>query len=160
MTLQNFLSRIHWQILPYQSVEKEQLYNCLRLRSDVFVVEQGCMYADLDGKDQDSWHVFGTYEGALIAYARLLPAGVSYTEVSIGRVVTHASYRKHRLGTALMQQCMEWIILNWPNTAIKISAQHHLLAFYSTFGFEPVGEVYDDAGIPHIAMLRPSIKAE
>lgn len=150
----DFLAQVRWVIQPFQAFDLEQLYEALRLRSDVFVVEQNCMYADLDGKDQHSWHVLGYAGDQLVAYARLIPPGISYEMSSIGRVVTHANFRHHRLGTALMEQCIAWIAQQWPGEAIKISAQYHLKKFYNRFGFEQVSDPYDDAGIPHIAMLR------
>jgi ElaA protein len=151
-TNESFLDQIEWKVLPFESLDIHQLYAALRLRNDVFVVEQNCMYADLDGKDQASWHILGYDNQHLVAYARLIPAGISYPETSIGRVVTHPDYRKHRLGTALMRQSISWIQNKWPQQPIKISAQYHLKNFYETFGFEQVSEPYDDAGIPHIAM--------
>ena len=133
----------------FQELSVDELYSILQLRSEVFVVEQNCVYQDIDGKDLKGYHLMCYADGRLAGYTRLLPAGISYREVSIGRVVIGAQYRGLKLGKQLMEQsiiaCGE--LFEYP--AIRISAQAHLSGFYNTLGFEEVGEPYDEDGIPH-----------
>lgn len=136
-----------------------ELYACMRLRQEVFVVEQDCPYLDADGKDQQSWHLLGWQNQQLVAYTRLVPGGISYPDyVSIGRVVTHQSVRRTGVGRALMQESIRQIARLFPEMPVKMSAQCYLVDFYKSFGFETTGAAYPEDGIPHIAMIRKQKK--
>lgn len=148
---------MQWRTLSFAELTTVQLYELLQLRVDVFVVEQNCPYPELDGKDcaAQTWHLLGVdVNGQLQAYARLLAPGISYEEVSIGRVLVRDSARGQGIANILMQQAISECQRLWPQQAIKIGAQQYLLAFYQQLGFEQVSEMYLEDGIPHIDMLR------
>lgn len=144
-----------WRCLRFDQLSVGELHELLRLRAQVFVVEQRCAYLDLDGADPACWHLLGEREGELQAYARLLPAGLSYAEAAIGRVVCEPSTRGSGLGHALMREAVERVRGLWGPGAIRLGAQAHLQGFYRQHGFLPDGEPYDEDGIAHIQMLRP-----
>lgn len=141
----------------FEELSLEELYEIMKIRQDVFVVEQDCPYLDADGKDQKGWHLMGRDEDhEMVAYTRLLPKGVSYDEYpSIGRVLTTEKIRRNGSGKLLMNVSIEWMKKLFGNTAIKIGAQCYLEKFYQSFGFEPEGEPYLEDGIPHVIMVRP-----
>lgn len=142
---------------PFYELSLDELYECLRLRQEVFVVEQDCPYLDNDDKDQKGLHLMGKEGSDLVAYARLLPKGISYENyASIGRIVTSAKGRGKGYGKQLVSTAIAKIEQNWGKQAIKISAQQYLLKFYNELGFQEVGEGYLEDGIPHIGMIRPS----
>ena len=144
-----------WTCKPFDALTPLQLYQLLRLRSDVFVVEQECVFLDPDGFDLQAWHLMAHDDsGELQAYARLLPAGVKAVEPVIGRVITAAASRGTGLGHALMRRALLECERLWPTQAMSLSAQARLQAFYASHGFEPVGKEYIEDGIPHIHMLR------
>ena len=146
---------LSWKIVDWEGLTKDDLYALLSLRAEVFVVEQDCPYQDVDGKDQKSLHVLGFDElGDLIAYSRVVLAGISYPEISIGRVVTHPEKRKGGMGKALMQATLDAIQDQFDNPPIRISAQEYLIQFYEAFGFEQVSEMYLEDDIPHVEMLK------
>lgn len=129
-----------------------ELYAYLQLRSEVFVVEQNCIYQDLDNLDQNSLHVFIHDKDTLVACARIVPANEKYPVISIGRVIVAATYRKQQLGHALMQYCISEIEKHYGPQKIVLSAQAHLQNFYKKHNFAPQGEIYLEDGIPHIHM--------
>jgi ElaA protein len=131
-----------------------ELYAYLQLRSEVFVVEQNCVYQDLDDKDQQSLHVFIHHHDKLVACARIVPAALAYPEISIGRVIVAATHRKQDLGHALMKYCIEAIEARFGQQKIVLSAQAHLQNFYKKHNFAPQGEIYLEDGIPHVYMER------
>lgn len=138
----------------FNDLTVKELYELLRLRSEVFVVEQQCAYLDMDGLDPQALHVLG-YEGAdLVACTRLFAPGICYTEASIGRVATHADWRGRSLGKELMQVSIEALTAAYGATPIKIGAQQYLERFYNNLGFETVSGMYLEDNIPHIKMLR------
>ena len=144
--------------IPHPDLTLDQLYQLLRLRAEVFVVEQNCPYQDLDDKDQHAIHLMGmTEDGRLAAYTRLLPKGVSYPDyASIGRVITAPFARGKGLGRPLMQESIRVLFDVFSKQTVKISAQAHLDRYYGSVGFEGIGDIYDEDGIPHRAMLyRP-----
>jgi ElaA protein len=145
---------ISWTLKSFEDLKVDELYQILALRSEVFVVEQNCVYQDLDGKDNKSWHLMGSMEGEVVAYSRLLPQGISYTDASIGRVVTAPNKRRLGLGIALMQESIASIEKLFNTKEIRISAQCYLLEFYRNLGFVEVGDVYLEDGIPHQEMQR------
>jgi ElaA protein len=142
------------KVSAFSGLQVTELYELLRLRSEVFVVEQNCAFLDQDNKDQQAYHVLLYADEQLAAYCRLLPAGISYEEVSIGRVVTSPAFR----GTGLGRKVMELGIANCERlfglNDIRIGAQTYALPFYASFGFVAQGEVYDEDGIEHIEMVR------
>jgi len=141
----------------FDELKNSELYQILKLRNEVFIVEQNCPYQDIDDKDQESFHVMGWVNGSLAAYARILPAGISYNEISIGRIVTGPGYRGSGLGKELVEKSLDYCQIRWGNSAIRISAQLYLLKFYQSLGFKEVGEEYDEDGIPHIEMIRSEL---
>ncbi len=145
-----------WQCLSFSQLTNTQLYEMLKLRVDVFVVEQTCPYPELDNKDQIEGvlHLLGYQGEELVACARLLPKGISYSTLSIGRVVTKQNTRGGGLGHKLMSQALLECQQRWPNEAITISAQQHLANYYRQHGFEQTSEMYLEDDIPHIEMKR------
>ena len=139
----------------FNELHPAELYALLRLRSEVFVVEQHCVYQDLDGKDEQCLHLLAYDEqDRLSAYTRLVPRGVSYADhASIGRVVTAPHARGRGYGRPLMQESLRALFAAYGEQPVKISAQAHLQDYYSSVGFVGVGDVYDEDGIPHRAMV-------
>jgi ElaA protein len=144
---------IKWEIKKFNLLTLRELYAIIQLRNQVFVVEQKCVYQDADDKDQLAYHYMGWMDDKLVAYTRLIPPGVSYTECSIGRVVTCSSVRGEGLGRMLMQNSIEQCKQLFGNIFLKISAQVYLKNFYVSLGFIPQGEEYLEDGIQHIEML-------
>jgi ElaA protein len=157
---------LRWTWARFEGLSLHDLYDALQLRARVFILEQG-PYLDPDGKDQQSWHLLGRLAaphgdlpaGELVLYLRLVDPGVKYDEPSLGRVVNHAALRGHGLGRRLVGEGVQRCGAAFPGQGIRISAQAHLAAFYTEFGFEPVGEPYGEDNIPHIEMLRPPMPA-
>ncbi len=145
---------ITWKIKNFNELTLDELYSILQLRSEVFVVEQNCVYNDPDGKDKSAWHLIATEDNKLVAYTRILPHGVSYSDPAIGRVVTSPSKRGAGLGKELMKRSIEACEKLFGKTSITLSAQVYLQSFYESLGFIVVGEEYLDDGIPHIEMSR------
>ncbi len=143
-----------WILKPFDELTPKELYNILQLRSQVFVVEQGCHYQDCDNKDLKAFHLMGLLDGTLVAYSRLLAPGISYSESSIGRVVSSPTVRKTGMGKQLMQESIEQIRKLFQTDTIRIGAQLYLKNFYESFGFNIDGEMYLEDDIPHIIMLR------
>ncbi|MFZ9331598.1 MAG: GNAT family N-acetyltransferase [Chitinophagaceae bacterium] len=148
------MNNIIWTLKDFAELNPFELYQILRLRSEVFVVEQNCIFLDLDDLDAKSQHLQGRSDGELIAYVRILPPGLAYSEPSIGRVVTSPQSRRMGAGKALMKKAIEETEAIYPNKSIKIGAQLYLKKFYEGFGFEQCSEVYLEDGIEHIKMLR------
>jgi len=148
---------MRWQASPFTDLSTTELYELLALRQLVFVVEQTCAYLDCDGKDYRATHLLGRDEsGQLVAYARLLPPGVSFAEASIGRVVTHPSVRRTGAGRALMHEAIARTRATFGAGPIRIGAQRYLERFYGELGFEIASAPYDDDGIPHVEMVSQS----
>lgn len=146
---------IHWICKPFKELLLHELYDCLRLRSEVFVVEQNCVFLDADNIDQKCYHLFG-YEGnELMAYTRIVPPLVVYEQASIGRVVTSKNARGRGIGKVLMEQSVNSVHHLFGGQPIKIGAQLYLKKFYESFGFQQISNVYIEDGIEHIYMLRP-----
>ena len=141
------------QVKSYKELTTDELYSILQLRSEVFVVEQNCVYQDIDGKDKNALHVIGTIDMNLVAYTRCFKAGDYFSQASIGRVIVRA---KHR-GTGLAHQIMEYSINlikeRFNKGPVKVSAQTYLKKFYEAHGFRQLGEEYLEDGIPHIGMI-------
>ena len=142
------------EIKTFEELTKQELYNLLQLRSEVFVVEQDCVYQDLDGKDEKALHVLGIKENRIVAYTRIFKPGYYFKEASIGRVVVAKNERAYKYGYDIMGASIK-AIKNYFNTSyIKISAQVYLKKFYTNLGFEALGAEYLEDDIPHIAMIR------
>ncbi|ALI99387.1 GNAT family N-acetyltransferase [Rufibacter tibetensis] len=140
----------------FEELSPKELYDLLQLRSAVFVVEQNCVFLDPDGLDDQCNHLL-FYSGATLeAYARLLPAGVSYPELSIGRIITSAAVRGTGVGQQLVQKAIDETYRLFGQGPIKIGAQLYAKKFYERFGFVQSSEVYDEDGIDHIKMIKPS----
>jgi ElaA protein len=149
---------IIWKCQFFDQLSLNDLYAILQLRSEVFVVEQNCVFLDLDDKDQQSWHVSGWQNEKLIAYTRLVPPNIAYPQPSIGRVVTSPSVRRSGAGRKLMQFSIEKIFSLFGKQPIKIGAQLYLKNFYESLGFHQSGDVYLEDGIEHIEMLFPILE--
>ena len=145
---------IRWQWLAFDALSRDQLYELLRLRSEVFVVEQNCVFQDMDGLDDRAMHLLGVRAAELVAYVRCFPAGVAFDEASIGRVVTKPDARGGGLGHLLMAEAIKALEVEWGAQPIRIGAQAHLKAFYEKHGFVDVGKPYIEDGIAHLEMLR------
>lgn len=152
---------ITWIVKKFEALTSYEIYAILRLRSEVFVVEQDCVFQDMDNKDQYcrhlmAWQNIPGREPELVAYTRLVPPGVSYDEFpSIGRVVTAAAVRSSGIGRQLMEKSIVELYRLYGTAPIRIGAQLYLKKFYESFGFEQSGEIYDEDGIDHIEMTRP-----
>lgn len=144
---------MNWNIKNFNQLKVEEIYKILALRNKVFIVEQECAYLDCDGKDLNSYHLFSEENGEVVAYLRILEKGVSYDEISIGRVVVKNNYRGKGISREMMLKAIEFIENNLKECTIKIQAQVYLLNFYSSLGFKAVSEEYLEDNIPHIDML-------
>lgn len=142
------------EIKTFEELTKTQLYDLLQLRNEVFVVEQDCVYQDVDGKDERALHILGMEEGKLVAYARCFERGDYFDEASIGRVLVRENYRKLGYGHEITKASIKAIKTKYKADKIKISAQTYLVIFYESHGFKTVGDRYLEDGIPHIAMVR------
>ncbi len=147
---------VTWKALKFEELTNNQLFELLKLRVDVFVVEQCCAYSELDEKDRhpDTRHLMGFKGNDIVACARLLGKGVSYPSVSIGRVATSQVFRGKGAGKALMAEAIRWCEMLWPDCDIEIGAQEYLTPFYESFGFKPTSTMYLEDDIPHIDMKR------
>lgn len=154
------MNRIHWHTKIFEELTVNELYDILKLRTDVFVVEQKCAYPELDDKDKKCLHVFATKLDQVIACARIVPPGLSYPEISIGRVAVNANYRKDGMGRILMQHAIDKIEEEFGSQDIQIGAQCYLKGFYQSFGFEIASEDYLEDDILHVDMIRKSGKEE
>ena len=141
-------------IKPYNDLSIDELYGLLRLRSEVFVVEQDCVYQDIDKKDKKAIHILGLKNNDIVGYARIFMPGDYFKEASIGRVVVSQKERGSGLGYDLMNASIKTIQDEFKETTIKVSAQTYLKKFYNNLGFKQVGEEYLEDGIPHIAMIK------
>ena len=144
---------INWRIKRFDELNSMELYKILQLRINIFMLEQNCLYPECDDKDFHAKHLFGMDENEIIAYARLLPPGVSYPDASIGRVIITTKYRGQKMGYQLMNKAIEGIHSEFTPIDIRISAQAHLQKFYENLGFNCVSEPYLEDDIPHIEML-------
>jgi len=146
---------ISWVFKKFDDLTPPELYSILQLRNEVFVVEQNCVFQDADNRDQASYHLMGWNNEILIAYSRIVPAGIAYDSLpSIGRVVTSPKMRNAGTGKLLMQKSIEELQKLFGKVSIKIGAQLYLKGFYESFGFIQSGEMYLEDGIPHIEMIR------
>ena len=146
---------IRWYYKTFDELTSIELYQVMRLRSEVFVVEQNCVFLDADNKDQGCLHFMGWLTDELAAYTRIVPPGYIYEQASIGRVATAPAHRGKGLGRALMQRSIDICTALYEGAEIKLGAQYYLKEFYGSLGFIPVGDTYLEDGIEHIYMVMP-----
>ena len=149
------MNEIDWRFAAFDALTLTELYAVLQLRSEVFVVEQACVFQDMDGADTAAMHLLGTSGGQLVAYARCFAAGVKFKEASIGRLITRSDLRGSGAGHVLVRRAIASVTQQWGPQAIRIGAQARLENFYRQHGFKTTGAPYIEDGIPHIEMLRP-----
>ena len=145
---------LDWQIKHYRDLTLNEFHDIIALRLNAFVVEQNCPYLDLDGKDKKAYHLIcRDGKGDIVATARILPPGIAYSNVAVGRVVTSESIRGNGVGHELMEKAMDFCLLEFGNEPIRISAQKHLENYYGKHKFLTTGKEYLEDGIPHVEML-------
>lgn len=150
-----------WQWKRFEELSLDELYEILRVRQEVFTVEQNCVYQDVDGLDRVAWHLLLQHEGSggctdIQGYLRIVYPGHKYSEPSIGRVMTTGAARGRGVGRLLMEKALAFLASEAPGLPIRISAQQYLKTFYAEFGFETVSEPYAEDGVAHIEMLTRS----
>ncbi len=143
---------IEFYTKTFEQLSNAELYDVLKLRSEVFVMEQQCLFLDMDDLDKKAHHVLGYYQNKLAAYSRLFEPGITYPVASIGRVVTHNSVRKFSFGKQLMSYSINEISRLYNTLDITIGAQCYLKTFYNNLGFIEVGQMYLEDDIEHIKM--------
>ncbi len=143
---------LDWTLAAWGDLSTQQLHDLLQLRSEVFVVEQNCVFQDIDGADPQALHLLGRVDGQLMAYARCFPPGVKFAEASIGRVLTRSEARGSGLGHVLIDMAVSAVGQQWGVQPIRIGAQAQLLAFYTRHGFVDEGKPYVEDGIDHLEM--------
>lgn len=144
---------LRWTLRGFTALGVQDLHDLLQLRSEVFVVEQNCVFQDIDGADAQAMHLLGHRAGVLVAYARCFPAGVKFAEASIGRVVTRSSARGGGLGHLLMKEAVSAVCSQWGPQPIRIGAQARLKQFYNGHAFVDAGKPYVEDGIDHLEMV-------
>lgn len=144
---------IHIKVKTFEKLSVYELYDIMKLRSEIFVVEQDCVYQDIDGKDRTALHVIGKKNGEIVAYARIFRAGDYFDVASIGRVAVKNTQRSFGYGRQIMNASIEAIRFYFNESTMKVSAQLYLERFYYSLGFEQIGEGYLEDRIPHIAMI-------
>lgn len=142
------------KVKTFSELTIDELYQILQLRAEVFVVEQDCVYQDIDGKDQKALHVMGLKEERLVAYTRCFDKGYYFEQASIGRVIVKEDQRKYGYGHEILKASIKEIEKRFKTSQIKLSAQQYLVKFYESHGFVQTGEGYLEDGIPHIAMVK------
>ena len=150
------MDKFQFKTIPFSGLSSEELYSLLQLRAEVFIVEQECIYQDVDGLDQEALHICGFSGSELVAYSRVLAPGVKYPGCSIGRVVTRQKVRKTGIGKNLLREAIACCHKEWPTAEISLSAQEYLEEFYKSYGFETESSAYMEDGIPHIKMTKKS----
>lgn len=145
---------LHIEVKSFEDLTKQELYSLLQLRSEVFVVEQDCVYQDIDGKDEKALHILGFKNQKIVAYTRIFKPGDYFEFSSIGRVVVAKDERAFKYGYDIMHASIQAIETHFNEQKIKISAQAYLKTFYNNCGFKEIGEEYLEDDIPHIAMIK------
>ena len=143
-----------WKIKRFDELSALEIYQILQLREMVFIIEQACIYQDIGNKDLGCYHLWAEKDGQMVAYTRLVPPDLSYpNETSIGRVLSHPKYRRHKIGRQLVTFAIEAVSNLYPRNAIRISAQEYLIPFYESYDFVQVSQVYIEDHLPHAEML-------
>ncbi len=148
------IKKIVFSVKNFNNLTCDELYQILQLRSEIFVVEQDCVYQDIDGKDQQALHILGKINTEIVAYARCFPPKIYFEEAAIGRVLVRETHRKSGFAHQLIQASIAAVVEHYKTHSIKISAQEHLKKFYQSHGFRQIGTGYLEDGIPHIAMVK------
>lgn len=148
------MNEVVWKIKSFEKLAIKELYAILKIRQEVFIVEQTCYYLDADGYDEKAIHIWGEKHGEIVAYCRIFEPKIKYPESSLGRVLTNPSYRNLNLGKVLLKIALHTIEVKFNTPNVRISAQDYLLRFYSEFGFISTGLEYLEDDIPHTEMLR------
>lgn len=151
---------MNWHLKTFEELTTKELYEILRARAEVFVVEQNCVYQDLDLKDQKSYHMFSEENGEIITYVRIIEKGVSYAEMSAGRLLTREDNRGKGLSRETVEKLIDFVVHRLGETKIRISAQLYLLKFYESVGFVKTSDVYLEDEIEHVQMLYDHSKTE
>ncbi len=150
-------SNLTWQCAQFSELTVHQLYAILAARSEVFVVEQNCVFQEMDGLDAESLHLSAwNPQGQLAAYLRIVPPGLKYPQASLGRVVTSPAARGTGAGKLLMAKGLEHLYIHYPGAEVLIQAQQYLETFYQSFGFVTISDVLMEDGIPHYMMRKPA----
>lgn len=144
---------MEWIIKKFDELKAKDIYNILAIRNEVFIVEQDCVYMDCDYKDFNSYHLFLEQNGEIVAYLRVLEKGVSFDQISIGRVAVKKDFRGKGLSREMMLKAINFIENDLKETSIKIQAQSYLINFYTSLGFKPISDEYLEDNIPHIDMI-------
>jgi ElaA protein len=144
---------MEFSIKSFDELTTSELYQILKLREEVFIVEQHCVYKDIDDYDQRAYHLMGKINDEVQAYARVFSPRIKYPDCSIGRVVVRKDYRLNFYGRSIMQQAIKFLNDKFNGVSITISAQLYLKKFYEEFNFKAIHDVYDEDGIPHIKMI-------
>ncbi len=145
---------INWEFNDFSELTLESLYDIMRLRQEVFILEQNCPYLDADGKDIKSYHLLGYLNSELVAYLRIVKPGISFDELSFGRILTSKKIRGNGVGKLLMEEGIKQSKIIYGNFPNRISAQKYLKKFYNKFGFKETGKEYLEDGIPHVEMIK------
>ncbi|WP_365867227.1 GNAT family N-acetyltransferase [Chryseobacterium sp.] len=153
LDLKSNTMKIEFFIKSFEELSTIELYNILKLRSEIFIIEQNCVYQDIDDKDIQCHHLMCFVDGNLAGYTRIVPPGLTYEDASVGRVVIGTAYRGLGLGKQMMEHSIKGCQDILKESRIRISAQFYLLKFYNSLGFSEVGEPYEEDGIPHIEMV-------
>ena len=148
------MNEVVWKIKSFDKLTIKELYAILKIRQEVFIVEQTCYYLDADGYDEKAIHIWGEKDEEIVAYCRIFEPKIKYPESSLGRVLTNPSYRNLKLGKVLLKIALNTIETKFDTPNVRISAQDYLLRFYSEFGFISTGLEYLEDDIPHTEMLR------
>lgn len=148
------MNEMVWKIKSFEKLAIKELYAILKIRQEVFIVEQTCYYLDADGYDEKAIHIWGEKDEEIVAYCRIFEPKIKYPESSLGRVLTNPSYRNLKLGKVLLKIALNTIDTKFDTPNVRISAQDYLLRFYSEFGFISTGVEYLEDNIPHTEMLR------
>ena len=159
LSASNSLDNLKWigketmiEIKKFSELTLDELHEILKLRSEIFIVEQKCAYKDIDGKDLNAIHIMEKQNGEIQGYLRVLHAGVSYDHASLGRIIVRKEARGKDLGRNIIQTGIDYIADNFPSSEITIGAQAHLMKFYNSLGFQGISEIYLEDGIPHVDM--------
>ena len=148
------MNEVVWKIKSFEKLAIKELYAILKIRQEVFIVEQTCYYLDADGYDEKAIHIWGEKDEEIVAYCRIFEPKIKYPESSLGRVLTNPSYRNLKLGKVLLKIALNTIDTKFDTPNVRISAQDYLLRFYSEFGFISTGVEYLEDDMPHTEMLR------
>ncbi|MBR8537878.1 GNAT family N-acetyltransferase [Carboxylicivirga sediminis] len=151
---------MQYKFKPFKELSLIELYKILQLRAEIFVVEQNCVYNDLDSNDEQAYHLMAFNNNDMVGYARILPPGSRFKEASIGRLVVHKDFRFKGLARQLMTTAADWVFEQWEVKCIQISAQKYLKAFYGSLGYQIISDEYLEDGIPHLKMELQIDRAE